>query len=211
MITVGLTGGIGSGKSTVAAMLVRRGAVLLDADEIAREVLEPGLPGYDEVVASFGGRVVAPDGRIDRSALAAIVFSDATRLSDLEAIVHPRVRAEIALRLEGESGGEDVVVVDIPLLVEKRARHEYGLAGLLVVDAPPGLALDRLVRMRHMDRTDAEARIASQATRTERIAGADFVIMNMGTLDELEEMAGRAWEWIGTLRRDGEAKAAPGS
>ena len=208
MIVVGLTGGIGSGKSTVAAMLMRRGAVLIDADEIADEVVEPGRPAYAKVVERFGDEVVAADGRLDRPALAAIVFGDPRSLSDLEAIVHPEVRTEVAMRLTAESSGDRVVVVDIPLLVESGARRDYGLSGVLVVDVPPEIAVERLVDIRQMDRADAKARIANQATRSERIASADFVIMNMGTLDELEEMAGRAWEWIGTLRADGGAEDA---
>jgi len=200
VIVIGLTGGIGSGKSTVAAMLVRRGALVIDADEIAHMVVEPGRPAHATVVERFGESVVAPDGGLDRAALAAIVFEDPGSLSALEAIVHPEVRAEIARRLEAESGGDRVVVLEMPLLVEARAKDEYGLAGVLVVDVTPETALERLVNIRQMDPADAKARISNQAGRPERIARADFVIMNLGTLDELEEMAGRAWEWIGRLR-----------
>lgn len=200
MIVVGLTGGIGSGKSSVAARLVERGAVLIDADAIAREVVEPGRPAYEKVVARFGHEVVAPGGRLDRAAIAAIVFHDAEALADLNAIVHPGVGAEIASRLASESGGDQVVVIDLPLLVEGGGWDRYPFAGVLVVDAPVDIALERLVNERKMDRADAEARIANQASRDERIRSADFVIMNMGTLDELEEMVGRAWEWIEGLR-----------
>ena len=200
MIVVGLTGGIGSGKSTVAAMLAERGAVLIDADELAREVVEPGRPAYAKVVERFGAGVVVPDGSLDRPALAAVVFNDPAALADLDAIVHPEVRAEITTRLAAESGGDDIVVLDVPLLVEGAGPDQYGLSGVLVVDAPEDVALERLVNLRHMDRSDAEARIANQASRSERVARADFVIMNMGTLDELEEMVGRAWDWIEGLR-----------
>jgi dephospho-CoA kinase len=196
MIVVGLTGGIGSGKSTVAALLVERGAVLIDADEAAREVVKPGRPAYAKLVERFGAGVVAPDGNLDRSAMAAIVFGDPESMAELNAIVHPEVRAEIANRLASLSGSEHVVVLDIPLLVEHGGQDPYGLAGVIVVDAPLDLVLERLVNRRQMDRSDAEARIATQASRPERMARADFVIANTGTLEELEEMVGRAWAWI---------------
>jgi dephospho-CoA kinase len=203
---VGLTGGIGAGKSTVAAMLVARGAVLIDADEIAREVVGKGCPAHARVVERFGPEIVAPDGELDRQALAAKVFKDPPALADLEAIVHPEVRAEIASRLALEADADRVVVLDIPLLVEGGHLDEYDPAGVLVVDAPEELAVERLVELRHMARSDAEARIANQVSRTERIAKADFVIMNMGTREELEEMVRRAWEWMLGLRsRDGGA------
>ena len=204
MIVIGLTGGIGSGKSTVAEMLVTRGAVLIDADEVAHHVVEAGRPAYGRVVDRFGDKVVSPDGSIDRGRLAAAVFNERAALADLEAIVHPEVRSEISARIAGESGSDHVVVVDIPLLVEKGVPEDYRLAGVLVIDAPADIALERLVNLRQMDRTDAAARIANQATRSERIARADFVIMNMGTLGELTEMVGRAWEWMQRLRVEAE-------
>jgi dephospho-CoA kinase len=200
VIVVGLTGGIGSGKSSVGARLVGRGAKLIDADLLAREVVEPGRPAYAKVVERFGAGVVLPEGGLDRPAIASIVFSDPQALADLNAIVHPEVEAEIVARLASESAGDNVVVLDIPLLVEGGSRR-YGFAGVLVVDAPIDIALERLVTERGMDRTDAEARIASQVSRTERIRAADFVIMNMGTLEELDGMVARAWAWIEGLRR----------
>jgi dephospho-CoA kinase len=203
MIVIGLTGGIGSGKSTVARMLVQRGAVLIDADEVAHDVVGVGRPAYRKVVERFGESVAAPDGSIDRAALASVVFNDAAALADLEAIVHPEVRSEIGARIAAESGSEHVVVVDIPLLIEKGDPDGYRLAGVLVVDSPLDIAVERLVNLRRMDRSDAKARIARQATRSERIGRADFVIMNMGTLEELEEMVRRAWEWIERLRVEG--------
>jgi len=202
MIVIGLTGGIGSGKSAVGARLVDRGAVLIDADEIAREVVEPGRGAYAKVVDRFGEDVVASDGRLDREAIASIVFNDPEALADLNAIVHPEVGGEIAARLAAEADGDHVVVVDIPLLVEGGHSESYGFAGVLVVDAPVDLALERLVTARRMDRSDAEARIANQASRDERIRQADFVIMNMGTLAELDEMVERAWAWIEGLKAE---------
>ena len=191
MIVIGLTGGIGSGKTYVGARLVERGAVLIDADLLAREVVEPGRPAYGRVVERFGAEVVAPDGKLDRAAIAAIVFNDAQALADLNAIVHPEVGVEIAARLATESAGDHVVVLDIPLLVEAGNADRYPFDGVLVVDAPLDLVLDRLVSVRGMDRADAEARIANQASREERIRAADFVIMNMGSLEELDEMVAR--------------------
>jgi dephospho-CoA kinase len=196
VIVVGLTGGIGSGKSTVAAMLVERGAALIDADELAREVVEPGRRAYARVVERFGPSVLAPDGSLDRSAMATIVFADPASLADLNAIVHPEVRAEVASRLAAMPAAQRVVVVDIPLLVEGVGPDPYGLAGVIVVDAPVDVALERLVTKRGMDRSDAESRIANQASRQERVARADHVIMNTGTLDELEEKVERASSWI---------------
>jgi len=183
-------------------MLVGRGAVLVDADEIAREVVQPGRPAHARVIERFGIDVVAPDGTLDRRALAVLVFNDPASLSDLEAIVHPEVRTEVSSRLAALGAGDEVVVVDVPLLVERGGVAQCGLAGVLVVDAPLDIALERLVNLRQMDPSDAEARLATQADRPTRIASADFVIMNMGTLDELEEMVGRAWAWIEHLRAD---------
>jgi dephospho-CoA kinase len=199
LILVGLTGGIGSGKSTVASRLVERGAILIEADALAREVVEPGRPAYARVVERFGDEVVTADGSLDRAAIASLVFHDSDALADLNSIVHPEVRAEIPARVALESGSDHVVVLDIPLLVESAGSGSYPFAGVLVVDAPEEIALERLVRERGMARGDAEARIASQAGRIERIREADFVIMNMGTLEELDEMVARAWEWIETL------------
>jgi dephospho-CoA kinase len=202
MIAIGLTGGIGSGKSTVASMLAARGAVVIDADELAREVVEVDRPGHSAVVGRFGEKVLAANGSLDRGALAALVFNDPVALADLEAIVHPKVRAAIVARLAGEATSDHVVVVDVPLLVERGEPESFGFAGVLVVDAPLDMALERLVSRRGMDRADAQARIATQASRDERIARADFVIMNMGTLDELSEMVRRAWEWMERLRAE---------
>jgi dephospho-CoA kinase len=200
MIVVGLTGGIGSGKSTVAALLAERGAVVIDADEVARAVVEPGRRAYTKVVERFGSEVVASDGSLDRSAIASIVFGNPEALAELNAIIHPEVRAEIASRLASLPDGDRVVVLDIPLLVEEGGRDRYGLAGVIVVDAPLDLVLERLVTRRRMDRSDAEARIVNQVSRPERIAQADFLIMNTGTLDQLEGSAARAWAWIQGLR-----------
>jgi len=200
MIVVGLTGGIGSGKSTTAALLVERGAVLIDADALAREAVEPGSEALAAIVERFGEGVLQPDGRLDRPKLAAIVFADEEALADLNAIVHPAVGRLMTERLTALEPTDDIVVLDVPLLAEGGGRDRYRLAGVLVVDAPVDFAVERLVSSRGMERADAERRIASQASREERIALADYVIMNMGTLDELSLMVDRAWSWMQGLR-----------
>ncbi|MDP8992625.1 MAG: dephospho-CoA kinase [Actinomycetota bacterium] len=200
MVVVGLTGGIGSGKSTVAAMLARRGAAVVDADVVAHEVVEPGGPAYGPVVDRFGPAVVRPDGSIDRERLAALVFADPGALSDLNAIVHPAVRAVMAERVEEMADQDRVVVLDIPLLVESR-RSYPDLAGVVVVDCPVETAVWRLVEQRGMDEEAARVRLSAQASREERLAEADFVIDNAGPLDHLEAEVERCWAWIEGLRR----------
>ena len=195
-VLIGCTGGIGSGKSTVAALLSARGAAVISADDLARAALRPGSAGHDVVLGRFGDDVRAPDGSLDRKQLARLVFSDAAARAELEAIVHPVVNAGIAARLSELEPQDRVVVLDSPLLVETRARARLGLDGLLVVDAPEDLAIDRLINLRKIEEADARARIAAQTSRGERLRAADFVIVNMGTLDELAQMADRAWSWI---------------
>ena len=200
MVVVGLTGGIGSGKSTVARMLAERGAVVVDADVIAREVVEPGGPAHDAVVERFGPGVVAADGSIDRPALAALVFGEGEARTDLNRIVHPAVGEEV-LRREAAIGVDDpaaVVVLDIPLLAEV-GRQRYPVAGVLVVDVPVGLAIDRLVADRGFTQAEALARVAAQATREERRAIADVVIDNSDGPERLRAEVDRAWAWIQRL------------
>lgn len=204
MIAIGLTGGIGSGKSTVASMLVERGAVLIDADVLAREVVEPGREAFGKVRSRFGDDVLAADGSLDRAALAAIVFADAAARADLNAIVHPVVGREMLERLAQEADTDHIVILDIPLLAEG-GRDRYRVAGVLVVDCPLELAIERLVTQREMSRNDAERRAAAQISREERLRVADFIIMNMGSIEELAEMVRRAWEWIESLRAEAAA------
>lgn len=201
MLAIGLTGGIGSGKSTVAGLLVEKGAVLVDADAIARQVLEPGSPALAEVVETFGRGLLLPDGSLDRAALAEVVFADEEKRAVLEAIVHPAVGAVMLARIAAEAASDHVVVLDIPLLAEG-GRERYPVAGVIVVDCPVDIAVERLVSRRGMERADAEARAAAQLSRAERLKVADFVIMNMGSMAELEEMVERAWRWISHLRED---------
>ena len=190
MVVVGLTGGIGSGKSTVAAMLAGRGAVVVDADRLAREAVAVGTDAFRGVVERFGPGVVAEDGSLDRQALAGIVFEDPSALADLNAIVHPPVRAAIAERLVELEGSDAVVVLEIPLLVE--SGRSYGESAVIVVDCPEDVALQRLVD-RGMDEADARRRMAAQAPRAERLAVADIVIDNSGPLEALEPQVADLW------------------
>ncbi len=202
MITVGLTGGIGSGKSTVAAGFARRGAVLIDADAIVREQQAPDSPVFTEMVERFGDHIVALDGTLDRGAVAAIVFNDPDALADLNAITHPPVGREIRRRLGELEGTDGLVVLDIPLLGEglaKGQRPRYTTSGILVVDTPTEVAVERLVTSRGFSADDARARITAQLSRDERLAIADWVIDNSGGLDELEAAIEAAFNWASEL------------
>lgn len=190
MLLIGLTGGIGSGKSTVSALLAERGAVVIDADAITRELQQPGTPVLDAMVARFGPGILAGDGTLDRQAVADIVFTDAEALADLGAIVHPAVGAEIARRLGEEAGTDHLVVLDVPLLVES-GRDD--LAALVVVDVDPEVAVQRLVEQRGMREDDARARMARQASREDRLAKADLVVDNSGSRDDLTAAVAALW------------------
>lgn len=196
MIEVGLTGGIGSGKSTVARLLAARGATVIDADALAREAVAVGSRGLSEVVAAFGAGILRSDGSLDRSALAARVFADGAALARLEAIVHPEV-ARLSERVRGEARADAVVVHDVPLLVEKDLGGRYDL--VVVVDAPEDLRLARLVA-RGLPEADARARMAAQAGRAERLAAADVVIVNDGDLAVLEAQVDALWRRLTGLR-----------
>ena len=183
MILVGLTGGIGSGKSSVSALLAARGAVIVDADAIVREVQEPGSPVLAKLAERFGSGVIAADGSLDRAAVATIVFGDPEALKDLNGIVHPAVGAEMNRRVREQAATDRVVVLDIPLLTEN---PREGLQGIIVVDVPEEVQVERLVRFRGFDEADARARIARQATRERRLETASFVVDNSGTPADLE-------------------------
>ncbi|WP_028806010.1 dephospho-CoA kinase [Streptomyces sp. 142MFCol3.1] len=196
MLKVGLTGGIGAGKSEVSRLLVEHGAVLIDADRIAREVVAPGTTGLAAVVDAFGRDVLAPDGSLDRPRLGAIVFADPEKLAVLNAIVHPLVGAR-SRELEDAAPDDAVVVHDVPLLAENGLASLYDL--VIVVDVAPETQLDRLVRLRGMTEQDARARMAAQATREKRREVADIVIDNDVALDELERRVRDVWD--GLVRR----------
>ncbi|MDH6571097.1 dephospho-CoA kinase [Streptomyces sp. SAI-117] len=191
MLKVGLTGGIGAGKSEVSRLLVEHGAVLIDADRIAREVVAPGTPGLAAVVEAFGEDVLAEDGGLDRPKLGSIVFADPERLAVLNAIVHPLVGAR-SRELESAAAEDAVVVHDVPLLAENGLAPLYDL--VVVVDASPETQLDRLVRLRGMTEQDARARMAAQATREKRLEIADVVIDNDVPLDELHRRVREVWD-----------------
>jgi dephospho-CoA kinase len=193
MLNVGLTGGIGAGKSEVTRLLASYGATVVDADRIAREVVEPGTPGLAAVVAEFGPEVLRADGTLDRPGLGAIVFADADRRKALNAIVHPLV-AERSAALQQAAGPDAIVVHDVPLLTENGLAPHYDL--IVVVDAAPATQLDRLVRQRGMAEPEARSRMAAQAAREERLAIADLVIDNDGPLADLEPQVRKVWEQL---------------
>jgi dephospho-CoA kinase len=199
VILVGLTGGIGSGKSTVSARLTEHGAVIIDADAITREVQAPGSPVLAAIAERFGPHMVGPDGELDRAALAAVVFPDPPALKDLNAIVHPAVGAEIVRRVHEHAGTDDVVVLDVPLLVEGGRRKFYGVSAVIVVDTPVELAVARLIEHRGFSEADARARVAAQATREDRLARADLVIENAGSIEDLLAQVDRAWHVVRSL------------
>lgn len=188
---IGLTGGIASGKSTVSAILTGLGAVVIDADRLAREVVAPGTPGLAQVVAAFGPEVLTATGEMDRPAVGAIVFADESRRRLLESIIHPRVR-ERSDALEAAAAAGSLVVHDIPLLAESGLAAAFD--AVIVVDVPVEVQLDRLTGLRGMTREDAEARVAAQATREQRRAVATYVIDNTGTLEDLRQRVTKVFE-----------------
>ena len=193
MILIGLTGGIGSGKSTVSARLAELGARVIDADAITREVQQPGTEVFAAIVERFGDGVVAADGSLDRAALAAKVFGDPEELKALTDIVHPAVGVTIAERMTEAADTDDVVVLDVPLLVES-GRDD--MAAMVVVDLDPEVAVQRLVEHRGFAEEDARARISRQASREDRLARADKVLDNSGSVEDLLAQVDAAWPWI---------------
>jgi dephospho-CoA kinase len=194
VLRVGLTGGIGSGKSAVSSRLAERGAVVIDSDVLAREVVAKGTDGLAEVVAAFGD-VLTPDGELDRPAVGRIVFGDEAARRKLEAIIHPRVRARAA-EIEAAAPADAVVVHDIPLLVETGQAGRFDL--VLVVDVPVDIQVERLTAQRGMAAEEASRRIASQASRQDRLAAADVVIDNSGTLEQLDRRIDEVWRDLAT-------------
>lgn len=191
MLRVGLTGGVASGKSAVSAMLAELGATVIDADQLARDVVAPGTDGWREVVGAFGSDVLTDSGDLDRPALAAIVFADPERRRELERIIHPRVRARAA-ELEATASHNAIVVHDIPLLVETGQAADFD--AVVVVDAPPDLQVERMVEQRGLTPDEAWARVRAQTTRDRRAAVATYVIDNTGTLEDLRRRVTEVFE-----------------
>jgi dephospho-CoA kinase len=204
VLVVGLTGGIGAGKSTVAELLVAKGAKLVDADLIARQVVAPGGAAYQPMVDRFGPDIVDADGMIDRPKVAALVFGHPEALADLNAITHPAIGVTMLTEKDAYADTDEIVILDIPLLRSVH-RETLDLAAVIVVDVPTDLALDRLVDLRGMARGDAEARIGSQADRETRLAGADLVIDNSGDQAALAVEVERVWSALVALRNAGQS------
>jgi len=190
LLSVGLTGGIGSGKSSVAQRFAQLGAVIVDSDLIARQIVEPGQPALDEIAQRFSEGVIRPDGTLDRLGLAAIVFNDPQALADLNAIMHPKIAAR-STQIVDEAPDDAVVVHDSPLLVEQGLADSFDV--VVVVDCPDDIRLDRLVNLRGMAADDAAARMAAQAGRDERLAVADYVIENSGSEGQLQQQTDAVW------------------
>ncbi|MFI6319084.1 dephospho-CoA kinase [Nonomuraea sp. NPDC050556] len=190
MLKVGLTGGIGSGKSEVSKRLAAKGAVVIDADKIAREVVQPGTQGLARIVAVFGDEVLHPDGSLNREKLGTIVFADPDSLATLNSIVHPLVGARVAA-LQERAAQDAIVVYDVPLLVENKLAAMYDV--VIVVDAADETRIERLATYRNMPEEDARARIAAQATREDRLKAATLVIPNEGTMDDLDARVDEVW------------------
>lgn len=209
MAEFGLTGGIGSGKSSVSTRLVALGAGLVDADAVVRELQVPGTAVFNAIVTHFGDGVVADDGSLDRPAIASIVFNDKAELEVLNGLVHPAVRDEMTARRATLSESGKPVVLDIPLLLDSEKGYK-GLAGIIVVDVPVEAAVERLVAFRGFDEADARARMANQISREERLAKADFVVDNSGSIDDLDAEVDRCWSWIQQRSEDfGEISEKP--
>lgn len=196
MIVVGLTGGIGAGKSTVSSLLADRGAVIVDADQIARDQQAPGSPALAKMAERFGDHIITSDGSLDRAAVAEIVFSDADALKDLNAIMHPAIQGEIERQILANVGTDNLVILDFPLLGEN---PRPGLAGTIVVDVPYELAVRRVVEFRGMSEDDAWNRINSQMTRDKRLAAATHVIDNSGSYEDLVDQVDRLWPQLCAL------------
>jgi len=212
MILVGLTGGIGAGKSVVSAQLAQHGAVVIDADVIVRRLQQPGQEVLRRMVERFGSEILADSGHLDRALLAARVFGDKQALADLNAIVHPAVGRDMLAQIEAQRDTNSVVVLDVPLLIEN---PRTGLCGVLVVDLDPETAVARLVAQRGLSESDARARIARQASRTVRRLAADWIIDNSGSRLDLAREVAAAWRWMCSLppadHDAGRLSAAPDS
>jgi len=195
MKLIGLTGAIGSGKSSVSALFARKGAIIIDGDGIAKQLQQKGSATLQKMVDEFGD-ILLDTGELDRAKVAQLVFGDADLLKRLNAIMHPAISAEILRQIEMNMATDNVVVLDMPLLVEN---PREGMSGLIVVDVDPEVAISRLVQFRHMNEDDARRRMASQASREDRLKVADRVIDNSGSPDALDAQVEEVWDWFATL------------
>ena len=195
MKLIGLTGAIGSGKSSVSALFARKGAIIIDGDGIAKQLQQKGSATLQKMVDEFGD-ILLETGELDRATVAQLVFGDADLLKRLNAIMHPAISAEILRQIEANTATDNVVVLDMPLLVEN---PREGMSGLVVVDVDPEVAISRLVQFRNMNEDDARRRMASQASREDRLKVADRVIDNSGSPDALDAQVDEVWDWFATL------------
>jgi len=195
MKLIGLTGAIGSGKSSVSALFARKGAIIIDGDGIAKQLQQKGSSTLQKMVDEFGD-ILFETGELDRAKVAQLVFGDADLLKRLNAIMHPAISAEILRQIEANTATDNVVVLDMPLLVEN---PREGMSGLVVVDVDPEVAISRLVQFRNMNEDDARRRMASQASREDRLKVADRVIDNSGSPDALDAQVDEVWDWFATL------------
>ena len=195
MKLIGLTGAIGSGKSSVSALFARKGAIIIDGDGIAKQLQQKGSATLQKMVDEFGD-ILLETGELDRAKVAQWVFGDADLLKRLNAIMHPAISAEILRQIEANTATDNVVVLDMPLLVEN---PREGMSGLVVVDVDPEVAISRLVQFRNMNEDDARRRMASQASREDRLKVADRVIDNSGSPDALDAQVDEVWDWFATL------------
>jgi dephospho-CoA kinase len=195
MKLIGLTGAIGSGKSSVSALFASKGAIIIDGDGIAKQLQQKGSATLQKMVDEFGD-ILLDTGELDRAKVAQLVFGDADLLKRLNAIMHPAISAEILRQIEANTETDNVVVLDMPLLVEN---PREGMSGLVVVDVDPEVAISRLVQYRNMNEDDARRRMASQASREDRLKVADRVIDNSGSPDELDAQVDEVWDWFATL------------
>ena len=198
MRIIGLTGGIAAGKSTVSGRWAEHGAVVVDADRLARDAVAPGSPGLEQVAERFGPSVIAADGTLDRPALGAVVFSDPAARKDLEAITHPEVwrLAQAAFDAADQADPDAVVVYDVPLLAEARGSRPLRFDAVVVVDAPAAMRIERLVQHRGMSRQEAERRVGAQASDADRLALADHVVDATGTLEDTLRSADQVWALV---------------
>jgi dephospho-CoA kinase len=195
MKLIGLTGAIGSGKSSVSALFERKGAIIIDGDGIAKQLQQQGSPTLQKMVDEFGD-ILLDSGDLDRAKVAKLVFEDAEMLKRLNAIMHPAIGVEILRQIELNIATDNVVVLDMPLLVEN---PRDGMSGLVVVDVDPEVAISRLVQFRNMNEEDARRRMASQASREDRLKVADRIIDNSGSPEDLGSQVDDVWDWFATL------------